>query len=66
MNEAVKEIAERVPEDAYPLIVIWGTGEGETAMLPLGIDLDKLPDWLIRYAHALKAKLMVESELRKH
>lgn len=66
MNEAVKELAERIPEDAYPMIIIWGTPEGETAMIPLGIELDKLPDWLIKYAHALKAKFLVDSELRKH
>src|SRR5688572_7599621 len=61
VNEAVKELAERVPEDAYPIILIWGH-EGQAAMLPLGIHLDKLPAWLIRYAAALE----VEIALMKH
>jgi hypothetical protein len=64
VNEAVTDLAERVPEDAYPIILIWGQ-DGQTCMLPLGIKLEMLPDWLIKYAAALRVELEL-GKYRKH
>jgi hypothetical protein len=64
VNPTVATMAHRIPDDAGPIIVLYGQGE-QTGMLFVGVQLEALPEWLVKFARELTAKLAVNEGLAR-